>query len=101
MTRNKSPESGKHQRLTRVSNVNFASTIALARKRKRGVWSNFDAAPHHSGEVHTQKGKLCVGHRIDQVSNERLALRPQFVVLAAKRKYLDRALLAGHRRDSI
>jgi len=47
-------------------------------------WPGFDAAMDQPREMHAEEGKPRVGHRVDQVAHQVLALRAQLVILAAE-----------------
>ena len=58
--------------------------ISFARKRQHRVWPRFNRTVDHPRKVHPEKGKARVGHGINEVLHQAIALGPHPVVFAAK-----------------
>src|SRR5579863_1324456 len=95
------PESGITESFCRIPKTEVSTLIALTLEREDRVWPGINAAAHSSREVHSQKGKPQVRHRINKVLDQMFALRCQIVVFAAKGNDPNLRLFAGHQADAI
>ena len=73
----------------------------MARQRQHGVRPRFDAAARHAREVHAEKRKARIGHRVDQVLHEKLAFGRQRRVLASERHDAHARINAARARHAV
>src|SRR5690606_33892010 len=72
-----------------LAKIDIGFAIALAAKSKHGIGARFYTTAHHPGKVHSEKRKVWIGNRIDQIPDKVLAVFTQFVVFTAKRNDSD------------
>lgn len=70
----KGPETGPCEGFGKVAWVYVAPCVAFAGEGEDSVWSGFDAAADHAGEVYAEEGKGGVGNGVDEVFDEVLFL---------------------------
>ena len=80
---------------------NIAFPVTLSGPCQHGVWSSFDIAVDHPGEVDPQERKARIGNGIDESSDEMASLRPDLIVLSAKRNNLAGDGRSRHQRHTI
>src|SRR5262249_26217173 len=70
-------------------------------EREYRVWSGFELAVDRAREMDSEKREAWIGNRIDEVSHERPALRPDHEVFAAERHDTAVGLFSGQPGDAI
>ena len=61
--------------------------IAFTLEAEHGIRTGMNAAVDHASEVHAEKRKLRIRHRIDEVAHQVPAFGLQLVVFAPERHY--------------
>ena len=77
------------QRFAQLAYVDIRLAVAFTLKGQHGIGPGLHSPFHHSGEVDTQKRKVGVRYRINQVVDQVLFVRLEFVVLAPERNNFD------------
>ena len=80
----KSPKPRKEKRVRQITRIDGRPLVAFTRKRQHRVWPRFDAAVDQPREMHAEKWKLRVRHRINQMPHQKLPLLFDLIILAAK-----------------
>ena len=75
--------------------------VTLPLKTENGVRPGVYTAIDHSREMNSEKRKLGIGHRIDQIPDQIAALRFQFVILTSKWHNARARVGTGHFRHSV
>lgn len=70
-------------------------------KGQHGIRARLDAAVDHAGEVDSEEGESRVGHRIDEVLHERMALGYEFIVFPPEGYDLESRVNATPARDPV
>ena len=69
MFHGQAPESGVGHGIQEIAQIKRGAVIAFPLQTEHGVWASVNIAVNHAGEMDTQKRKLRIGHRIDEVPN--------------------------------
>ena len=101
VTRQKVPQSRIGNSVEEVAWIDIRLAVTFAREGEHSVRTCFDTAVNQTREVHAEEGKLRIGHGVDQVANERLAVRLDLVILAAKWNNANFAAQTGQFADAI
>src|SRR5271166_1093981 len=95
------PQTGEAQGIPEIVQVDIRLLIAFAGKSQDGVGAGLDPTADEPREMHPEERKLGIGHWINQVAHQVLALSPDFVVLATEGNYAHFAFLPGQLADSV
>ena len=94
-------KAGIRQRVGQIAQRNISLAVTFAGKRQHGVRAALNAAVNHPREVHAQKWKTRIGHRINQIAAQMLRLGLQIKIFAAKRNNFRIDLLPAQFRHAI
>ena len=95
------PQARKTEGVAKVRRIEIGFAIAFAGQGEHRVGAGLDAAFDEPCKMNAQEGKLRIGHGIDQVAHEELALRFDFEILAAEGDDADLAFLARQLRHAV
>ena len=84
---NQSPEPRIAHGIDEISQIEGCPMIAFALEAKDCVRSGMNTAVDHASEVHAEKRKFRIRHRIDEISHQVPAFGLQLVVFAPERHY--------------
>src|ERR1019366_1839731 len=95
VTRQKVPQARIGNSVEEIARIDIPLAVTFAREGEHSVRTCFNTAVDQAGEVHAEEGELRIGHGVDQVEHERLAVRLDLVILAAERNDADFAAQTG------
>src|SRR5258708_38672706 len=101
MLRGHAPESGKRECRGHIVQTEIGSPVAFAAKGENRVRTGVHGAVYTSREMHAEKRKLWIRHRVDESPHQGRTLRKQMVVFAAKGNNHHVRVCAGHARDAV
>src|ERR1017187_2012207 len=101
VTRQKVPQARIGNSVEQIARIDIRLAVTFAREGEHSVRTCFNAAVNQTGEVHAEEGELRIGHGVDQVAHERLAVRLDLVILAAEWSDADFAAQTGQFADMI
>src|ERR1017187_1595061 len=101
VTRQKVPQTRIGNSVEQIARIDIRLAVTFAREGEHSVRTCFNAAVNQTGEVHAEEGELRIGHGVDQVAHERLAVRLDLVILAAEWSDADFAAQTGQFADMI
>ena len=71
----RAPETGEGRQRCHVARIERRLAVSLPRQRQYGVRPDSNIAADHAREVNAEKGQFRIGHRIDQVLDDRVVAR--------------------------
>ena len=95
VTRQKVPQARIGNSVEEIARIDIPLAVTFAREGEHSVRTCFNTAVDQAGEVHAEEGELRIGHGVDQVAHERLAVRLDLVILAAEWNDADFAAQTG------
>ena len=75
VTRQKVPQARIGNSVEEIARIDIPLAVTFAREGEHSVRTCFNTAVDQAGEVHAEEGELRIGHGVDQVAHERLAVR--------------------------
>lgn len=96
VTKEEPPETRVGESLDHIAQYNVTFTVSFPRQCQHRIRSSLDPPMNHPSKVHSQEWKTWVGHWIDQVSDQMLAVLSKLEVFPPKRHDLGCIAIPGH-----